>query len=95
MAHTFPVGQDVTGSVQLVLSTQRIVTARLTTPGRALSADELVAAGWPDERLRPDSARNRLQVALSTLRKLGLRPLLERSKGGYRLAPGVPLRRER
>jgi tetratricopeptide (TPR) repeat protein len=64
---------------------------RLDTPGAAVTADELVAAGWPDERIRPDAAHNRLHVALATLRKLGLRTLLITDERGYLLEPAVPV----
>lgn len=52
-----------------------------------LSIDELVDAGWPGEKLVGESGVNRLYVAVGTLRKLGLRELIERREGGYRLAP--------
>lgn len=58
---------------------------------RARSADgtvptaALVDAGWPGERLVGLSGPGRVYVALSTLRKLGLRDVLERCDDGYRL----------
>lgn len=35
-------------------------------------------------------ATQRVHVAISTLRRLGLAPLLERHSGGWRLSPDVP-----
>ncbi|MEM9695941.1 MAG: tetratricopeptide repeat protein, partial [Myxococcota bacterium] len=70
---------------------KRIVYAltqnRLDKPGEGLDIDELFAAGWPGERLRRESLRNRVHVALSTLRKLGLRDHLVGVTGGYALRP--------
>ncbi|MEZ4399817.1 MAG: AAA family ATPase [Kofleriaceae bacterium] len=66
-----------------------LVAQRLRAPGEALAQDELVAAGWPGEYISHGAAGNRLHVALSTLRKLGLRPYLHSGEHGYFLAPGV------
>jgi len=52
-----------------------------------------VGAGWPDEeRISLESARNRLKVAVSTLRKSGLEPILQTHAKGYLLDPGIPIR---
>ena len=45
----------------------------------------------PGERPLHEAGRNRLYVALSMLRKLGLRALIERDEAGYRLDPTIPL----
>jgi hypothetical protein len=60
----------------------------------ALSVDELLEAGWPGERPLPEAGSNRVWVAISTLRKLGLGEMLQRWDGGYRLDPAVPCRVE-
>ncbi|MBP9203704.1 MAG: hypothetical protein KBG28_07065 [Kofleriaceae bacterium] len=62
---------------------------RVAAPGEALSLDQLVAAGWPGERMRADAAINRVHVALSTLRRLGLRDLLHSGPHGYLLDPAA------
>ncbi len=64
---------------------------RLRAPRRALSANTLLACGWPKERIHRSAALNRLHVAVSTLRKAGLGELLLRRDGGYLLDPTVPL----
>lgn len=64
-----------------------LVAASERAPDDTLSLDAMVEAGWPGERLVGDSSANRVYVAVATLRKLGLRALLERREGGYRLAP--------
>jgi hypothetical protein len=74
---------------------RRLVVAlarrRLDAPGEALALDELITAGWPDERVRHDAAVNRVHVALTTLRNLGLRDMLVGSERGYFLNPAVPI----
>lgn len=54
--------------------------------GAPVGVDSLITAGWPDERIQPQAARNRLHVALSALRKLGLEHALEHTTEGYRLS---------
>lgn len=70
-----------------------LVERRLSAPGEGLTQDELVAAGWPGEYISHGAAGNRLHVALSTLRKLGLRAYLHSGDHGYFLAPGVTVER--
>lgn len=52
-----------------------------------LTTDELLACGWPGERVDPFAGSARVRVALSRLRTLGLRDLLVRADDGYVLAP--------
>lgn len=49
----------------------------------ALDSDALIQAGWPGERLIPCAAKNRLAVALSTLRTMGLREALRHDARGW------------
>jgi len=60
------------------------------SPGAVSDADDLIAAGWPGQRIVPDAARNRLSVALAQLRKQGLRGVLQRTGDGWRLDPEWP-----
>lgn len=55
----------------------------------AIDPDVLVREVWPEETLVRRSGRNRLYVALSSLRKAGLADILERGPAGYRLSPRV------
>ena len=89
-----PGGQpvDVTRHAAPTRILEVLATARLEQPGRVVDAETLVHAGWPEETLASSTARNRLHVALNTLRKAGL-TVLERVEGGYRLAPGEPMRK--
>ena len=54
--------------------------------GRPLTLDEVVAAGWPGERIQPEAAAARAYTAIKTLRELGLGDLLERRDDGYLLS---------
>jgi len=74
------------------VAARRILAALLEarTAGAAVtSATALFRRGWPGERVLDDAARNRLQVALSMLRKAGLADRLVRSDDGYRLEGSV------
>ncbi|MEO0601957.1 MAG: tetratricopeptide repeat protein, partial [Myxococcota bacterium] len=64
-----------------------VQTAR--QPGQSLDVAALFAAGWPDERIGPDSMRNRVHVNLAKLRRWGLKTLIERTEDGYRLQATV------
>lgn len=68
-----------------------LVYHREHQPGAAITADELIAAGWPGENLRGHSGVARLRVAINELRNLGLRPVLVTRSEGYLLAPSVPV----
>jgi len=58
---------------------------------KALSRDELLAIGWPGERVQPEAGARRVHTALWTLRKFGLRELLISRDDGYVLDTSVPL----
>jgi DNA-binding response OmpR family regulator len=60
--------------------------AQAHSAGRVISRHELVVRGWPDERVLEGPANNRIKVALSQLRRLGLADVLETAPGGYRLS---------
>lgn len=70
----------------------RLASQRVQRPRTALSAEQLVATGWPDEKMSRDSAHNRLYVTLNRLRGLGLRELLVADAGGYYLDPEALIR---
>jgi hypothetical protein len=58
---------------------------RAEDPEVATDAIGLAGAGWPGERIVAAAAANRVRVALSTLRRMGLADLIERVEGGWRL----------
>ncbi len=71
----------------------RLVEERERAPGKPLAVDDLLAAGWPGERVLADAGASRVYVALGTLRRLGLRSVILSRDGGYLLDPRVPIRR--
>ncbi|MCA9645746.1 MAG: helix-turn-helix domain-containing protein, partial [Myxococcales bacterium] len=71
---------------------EALAKQRLSGNIQALSVGDLIAAGWPDESPIFEAGANRVYVAVSALRKLGLRDVIERYSGGYRLSPGVAVR---
>ena len=66
-----------------------LAAARLDRAGEPLAWSALAAAGWPDERILPGAARNRIHVALSRLRRLGIGPWLEHVPDGWQLSTGL------
>lgn len=58
-------------------------------PPSVVSQVDLITAGWPGESIRPAAAANRLHVAISTLRALGLEEALVRRGVGYSLVGDV------
>ena len=62
------------------------VDAHERSPGQSVAVDQLVAAGWPDERVRSDAGARRVYTALSTLRRRGLRAWIVKREDGYALA---------
>jgi hypothetical protein len=59
---------------------------------RPMGVMELFEAAWPGERARPDAARNRVHVALSALRRLGLGSVIVSDRGRYSLEPRLTRR---
>ncbi|MCB9596684.1 MAG: hypothetical protein H6719_28425 [Sandaracinaceae bacterium] len=72
---------------------QRLLEAREAAPGEPVTADQLIEAGWPDERILPEAARGRLYTAIRGLRRGGLEALLWSRDGGYLFDPAVRVER--
>lgn len=75
------------GPVRLLFRT--LVEQHRRAPGRASSLSDLLNAGWPGQRVTHASGAARVYVALATLRRLGLRPLLQTRDDGYLLDPSL------
>ncbi len=69
----------------------RLVAEWERHPGSSLTVDELLAAGWPGEKVTPGAGANRVRVAMATLRKAGLARLLGSEGGGYALQREVTI----
>ena len=72
----------------------RLVGARLESPGVALSAEALIEAGWPGERMRHTAGLLRTYSAVRRLRRLGLEGVLVTRDDGYLLDPNVVVARD-
>jgi predicted ATPase len=72
---------------QLCVILAALVAAHHERPGAALSIEALLATAWPSETVLADAGASRVYVAISTLRRMGLRDLLQRIEDGYRIAP--------
>lgn len=64
-------------------------------PSLGLGVGAVFTAGWTDERCVAAALRNRVHVAIATLRALGLARVIVLDRGLYRLAPGFDIRRIR
>jgi predicted ATPase len=84
---------DLSKRRPLRLLLDRLAQERLSRPGAALPWDALLEVGWPGEKMRADAGAHRVRVAISTLRKMGLKDLLATDERGYRLAESTPLGR--
>jgi hypothetical protein len=81
----------------VVISRRRVVRRvlralaekRLESPEEPVSTEEVFAEGWPNETIRRESAQNRVHVAISTLRKLGLGEAIDHRRGGYVLLAAI------
>jgi hypothetical protein len=60
-----------------------------TAPGAPMTVPQLVAAGWPGEKVIPEAGMSRVYVAVMTLRNLGLRDCLIRRPDGYFIDPKI------
>jgi hypothetical protein len=67
-----------------------LTDARLHRRGQPLSTHAILGAGWPGEAPVADTGPNRAYVMVNELRRKGLRSILQRTEGGYRLDPNVP-----
>jgi len=81
---------DMSRRAALVGILAAVAAARESDPESRLCLEDLVRAGWPGENIIEKAAKNRVYVAVSTLRKAGLAPLV-RVSGGWCLDPKLPV----
>jgi predicted ATPase len=82
-ARAFRIGDQPPVDLTRRAALRHIVTALVEARGKPLTADELLALGWPGEKVLGDAGANRVRVAISTLRRLGLASVLLTSDAGY------------
>lgn len=71
---------------------QALAKERASAPGKPVPATKLVRLMWPNEKIVPRAAMNRLYVAVTRLREEGLGPALAREGDGYLLRSDVAIR---
>jgi len=76
---------DLDGRRHLPAVLAVLARSRATRPGAGVTSSELYDAGWPGASLADGSGINRVYVAVSTLRQLGLSEHLIRGRDGYLL----------
>ena len=69
-----------------------LVARRDADPDTALTIWDLLEVGWPGERPLAEAGANRVYVALTRLRAMGLRDVFDRFEDGYRIAPRTVVR---
>ncbi len=84
---TLPGGDGISLASRPVLARlfDSLAAASLSKAG-PVSVEELIRTGWPEQRSANAAAVNRLHVALSTLRKMGLKPFIVRTGDAYQLS---------
>lgn len=70
-----------------------LVEQRRAQPGTGLSMDAIQRAAWPGERIQVEAAANRIYVAVSKLRRRGLRDFIRSQDDGYALDPSLEVQR--
>lgn len=69
-----------------------LVEERMREPGSPVSMQQLIAIGWPGEKMRLEAGLSRLYVTIRSLRELGLRSVLLQQDDGYLIDPNVEIR---
>ncbi|MEZ4221742.1 MAG: hypothetical protein R3B13_12495 [Polyangiaceae bacterium] len=86
-----PDGERIDLSSHLAIGRIALALARAHANGAVLEIPQLVAAGWPGEKVSERAGANRVYVAISTLRRMGLRGILQKQGRGYCFAPSIKL----
>ena len=88
---TLPSGETIDLSRHSVLWRlfEAIATQHRDKPGTPLSTNDLVQAGWPDEKILYEAGHLRVYTAIRRLRKLGLGDIIETQDDGYRVSQRI------
>lgn len=85
------------GGARVSLATRknlaRLLDAFVTHRDRTFTSKDLVAVGWPGERILGPAGGHRVRVAIATLRKMGLERAIVRRGDGYGLAEALSVER--
>lgn len=86
---------DLSKRKPLRLLLERLAEEAMRPEPRRLPWDDLLESGWPGEKMRADAGAHRVRVAISTMRKMGLRDVLRTEEDGYRIDPAFRVLRVR
>ena len=86
---------DLSKRKPLRLLLERLAEEAMRPEPRRLPWDDLLESGWPGEKMRADAGAHRVRVAISTMRKMGLRDVLRTEEDGYRIDPSFRVVRVR
>jgi hypothetical protein len=70
----------------------RLTEQRLAAPGTGLTVEQLIAFGWPGEKMNHDAGLARMYTTVQRLRALGLSGVLITQDDGYLLSPAIAVR---
>ena len=84
---------DLAGKTKLRLLLKAVIDGRFSASDGSVSSELLLAQVWPGERILREAARSRVYMAVTSLRKAGLREHLENAGDSYRIAHSVPVLR--
>ena len=91
-----PGGEEIELDTRYVL--RRLLLALCDThdahPGRSMTLEELVEAGWPDEQMTYESGIRRVYSAIRNLRKLGFEDVVLTGEDGYLIDPDIRVLRD-
>ena len=71
----------------------RLLEAFAAHGDKTFTSTDLVAVGWPGERIIGPAGAHRVRVAIATLRKMGLESAIVRRGDGYGLVEGLAVER--
>lgn len=70
---------------------QALIESHRRRPGTSVSVEALLEIGWPGDRSTREALENRLRVALSKLRRLGLADVITHGDEGYAIDASISI----
>lgn len=89
-----PSGDEVDLSTRHLLRRLFLRICDAAEASTSVTSNDLIEAGWPDERMTFDSAQSRLYSAIRNLRKLGLEGEIVTKESGYAISADIDIIRE-
>jgi predicted ATPase len=82
-------GERVSAPGKLCRVLRILAVHQQRAPGAPLPIDDLIALGWPGEKMHLEAGTKRVYTAIWHLRRLGLKDAIFRVDGGYLLDPAI------